>query len=67
MVAHAEQRPLFLIKKLGAMIFLVLGMLLTATGVYSEGSSLTTIGVLLLVVGAILLVLKIARRNQASH
>jgi len=64
MVAYAERKPLLLIKKLGAMILLVLGILLTATGVYGEGSSLTTIGVLLLVAGAILLALKIARRNQ---
>jgi hypothetical protein len=64
MVAYAEQKPLLLIKKLGAMIFLVLGILLTATGMYGEAPSLTTLGILLLVAGAILLVLKIARRNQ---
>jgi hypothetical protein len=66
MVAYAEQKPLLLIKKLGAMILLVLGILLTATGIYGEAPSLMTIGILLLIAGAILLVLKIIRRNQGA-
>jgi hypothetical protein len=66
MVAYVEQKPLLLIKKLGAMILLVLGILLTATGIYGEAPSLMTIGILLLIAGAILLVLKIMRRNQGA-
>jgi uncharacterized membrane protein len=66
MTAYAGDKPVFLLKKFGAAISLVLGLLLTATGLSNDYRVLTTIGVLLLVVGAILLVLKIVRRNQSG-
>ena len=43
---------------------IILGCLLTAVGVTFEYGGTTFIGVLLLIVGAGLLVLKIIRRNQ---
>ena len=64
MTASAGDKPAFLLKKFGAVAALVLGLLLTATGLSGDYRALTTIGVLLLAVGAILLVLKIVRRNQ---
>ena len=66
MTAYAGDKPVFLLKKFGAVISLVLGLLLTATGLSNDYRGLTAIGVLLLVIGAILLVLKIARRNQGG-
>jgi hypothetical protein len=64
MAAYADDKPVLLIKKFGAVASLVLGLLLTATGLNGGYPALTTIGALLLAVGAILLVLKILRRNQ---
>jgi hypothetical protein len=66
MAAYADDKPVLLIKKFGAVAALVLGLLLTATGLSGDYNALTTIGVLLLAVGAILLVLKIMRRNQGG-
>jgi hypothetical protein len=64
MAAYADDKPVLLIKKFGAVASLVLGLLLTATGLSGEYPALTMIGALLLALGAILLVLKILRRNQ---
>jgi hypothetical protein len=66
MAAYADDKPVLLIKKFGAVGSLVLGLLLTATGLNGGYPVLTTIGAVLLVVGAILLVLKIVRRNQGG-
>jgi hypothetical protein len=66
MAAHADDKPVLLIKKFGAVASLVLGLLLTATGLSGEYPTLTMVGVLLLAFGAILLVLKILRRNQGG-
>ena len=63
-MAIAAERPVFLIKKLGGVILLVLGLLLTALGMSNDSSGLTTIGIIALVAGAIFLALKIVRRNQ---
>ena len=52
-----------LIKKLSGVATLVLGLLFTATGMAGGYHGLTAIGGLLLVTGAVLLVLKIFRRN----
>jgi hypothetical protein len=62
MAAYADDKPVLLIKKFGAVAALVLGLLLTATGLSGDYGALTTIGVLLLAVGAIL----IMRRNQGG-
>jgi hypothetical protein len=64
MATYADDKPVLLVKKFGAVACLVLGLLLTATGLSGDYRMLTTIGALLLVAGAILLVLKIVRRNQ---
>ena len=66
-MAIAAERPVLLIKKLGGILLLFFGLLLTALGMSSDLSWLTTIGVVLLVAGAIFLVLKIVRRNQDSQ
>ena len=67
MAAYADDKPVLLIKKFGAVASLVLGLLLTATGLNGGYPILTTIGVLLLALGAILLVLKIVRRNRGGQ
>jgi len=66
MTAYASDKPALLLKKFGAVVALVLGLLLTATGLSNDYRGLTTIGALLLAVGAVLLVLKIVRRNQGQ-
>jgi hypothetical protein len=65
MVAQTSDGHVLLVKKLGGLIAIILGCLLTAVGVTFESGGTTFVGVLLLVLGAGLLVLKIVRRNQA--
>ncbi|WP_456618346.1 hypothetical protein [Bradyrhizobium sp. P5_C12] len=65
MVAQTSDGQVLLVKKLGGLIAIILGCLLTAVGVTFESGGTTFVGVLLLVLGAGLLVLKIVRRNQA--
>jgi Flp pilus assembly protein TadB len=67
MVAHAGEGPLFLAKKLGGLLLIIVGCLLTAAGVNLASTGLTVVGVLLLIAGAILLVLKILRRNEGRQ
>jgi hypothetical protein len=64
MVAQTSDGPVLLVKKLGGLFAIILGCLLTAVGVTFESSGTTVVGVLLLALGAVLLVLKIIRRNQ---
>ncbi|MBR1160553.1 MULTISPECIES: hypothetical protein [Bradyrhizobium] len=66
MVARASDGQLLLVKKLGGLIAIVVGCLLTAIGVTFESTSTIVVGVLLLVLGAALLTLKIMRRNQSG-
>ncbi|WP_338689770.1 hypothetical protein V5279_27240 [Bradyrhizobium sp. 26S5] len=66
MVARASDGQLLLVKKLGGLIAIVLGCLLTAVGVTFESTSTIVVGLLFLVLGAVLLTLKIMRRNQAG-
>jgi hypothetical protein len=63
-MAVAVERPILLIKKLGGILLLLFGLLLTALGLSDDSTGLTTLGILLLAAGAILMVLKIIRRNQ---
>jgi energy-converting hydrogenase Eha subunit E len=66
MTEFTNGKPALLIKKLGAMLFLIVGALLTATG-YAVGPNwLRVLGIALLAVGVALLVLKILRRNEVS-
>lgn len=64
MVAQIGEGPVFLTKKLLGLALLIIGCMLTALGFSTGYTGVTTIGVILLVAGAILLVLKIIRRNQ---
>ncbi|BBB99297.1 uncharacterized membrane protein YjjP (DUF1212 family) [Bradyrhizobium japonicum] len=66
MVARTSDGQLLLVKKLGGLIAIVVGCLLTAVGVTFESTSTIVVGVLLLVLGAALLTLKIMRRNQSG-
>ncbi|MCS3450337.1 MULTISPECIES: hypothetical protein [Bradyrhizobium] len=66
MVARASDGQLLLVKKLGGLIAIVVGCLLTAVGVTFESTSTIVVGVLFLVLGAALLTLKIMRRNQSG-
>ena len=66
MVAQTSDGHVLLIKKLGGLFAIIGGCLLTAVGATFEYSGTTFIGVLLLVIGAVLLVLKIVRRNEGS-
>lgn len=66
MVARASDGQFLLVKKLGGLVAIVLGCLLAAVGVTFESTSTTVVGVLFLVLGAVLLTLKIMRRNQSG-
>jgi hypothetical protein len=67
MVAQVSEQPNFLIKKFGALLLFVAGLILTALGFGEHSNWLAALGILLLVAGAALLVLKIARRNRGSQ
>lgn len=67
MAATTSMKPVLLMKKLGGMISLILGTVLTALGYSIESTATTLIGVVLLVAGAIVLALKIIRRNQGRQ
>ena len=66
MVASASDGHVLLVKKLGGLFSVIIGCLLTAVGVTFESTGTTVVGVLLLALGAVLLTLKIIRRNQKS-
>ncbi|EIG62722.1 fucose permease [Bradyrhizobium sp. JR1.5] len=66
MVAQTSDGYVLLVKKLGGLFAIILGCLLTAVGVTFESGGTTFFGVLFLVLGAGLLVLKIVRRNEGS-
>lgn len=66
MAAYAGDKSVLLVKKFGAVAALVFGLLMVATGLANDYRGLTTIGALLLAIGAFLLVLKIVRRNQGA-
>jgi len=66
MVAQTSDGNVLLAKKLGGLFAIIIGCLLTAVGVTFESGGTTFVGVLLLVLGAGLLVLKIVRRNERS-
>ena len=67
MVANAGQGPILLMKKLSGMFSLVLGGVLTAYGYSVESTGTVIVGVALLALGAILLALKIIRRNRGGQ
>ena len=61
---NASGSPIFLAKKMGGIILLILGLLLTVLGFAYGSNALGIVGILLLVGGVALLVLKIIRRNE---
>ncbi|MBR0715109.1 hypothetical protein [Bradyrhizobium liaoningense] len=63
MVAQTSDGHILLTKKLGGLFAIIIGCLLTAVGVTFESSGTTMLGVLFLALGAVLLVLKIIRRQ----
>jgi hypothetical protein len=66
MTEFSNSKPTMPIKKLGAMLFLILGALLTATGYAIGPNWLGVLGIALLAVGVVLLILKIVRRNEVG-
>ena len=64
MATYVNDKPVLLIKKLSGIFLVVIGLLLTATGMTGGYHGLALIGGLLLVTGVALIVLKIIRRNQ---
>jgi hypothetical protein len=66
MVASASDGRILLVKKLGGLFSIIIGCLLTAVGVTFYSTSAIVVGVLFLALGAVLLTLKIIRRNQGS-
>jgi hypothetical protein len=66
MVASASDGHILLVKKLGGLFSVIIGCLLTGVGVTFESTSTIVVGFLFLALGAVLLTLKIIRRNQGS-
>jgi hypothetical protein len=64
MVASTSDGRVLLVKKLGGLFSVIIGCLLTAVGVTFESTGTIVVGVLFLALGAVLLTLKIIRRNQ---
>ncbi len=67
MVAQTSDGHILLGKKLGGLFAIIIGALLTAVGLTFESTGTTILGVLFLALGAVLLVLKIVRRNQGPQ
>ncbi|MBR1225928.1 MULTISPECIES: hypothetical protein [unclassified Bradyrhizobium] len=67
MVARADEGPVFLAKKLGGLILIVLGCMLLVAGMNLESTALSFLGVLSLIAGVIFWVLKIIKRNENSQ
>ena len=67
MVAQTHEGPIFLAKKLGGLLLIILGCLLLVAGMNLESTGLSVLGVLSLIAGVIFWVLKIIRRNENSQ
>ena len=63
MATSAVDGSMLLIKKLGGLMFLLAGFLGLAVGLETGSAGLIAIGIVALVVGMSLIVLKIRRRN----
>jgi hypothetical protein len=59
----AGETPILAVKKMGGIVLVILGLLLTAWGFSYGYTWLGILGVLVLVGGAVLLALKVIRRN----
>lgn len=66
MAGHVVEGPILLIKKLGGLLLIVLGFLLIATGINADYTGLAYVGGAIVVLGAVLLLLKVLRRNRRA-
>jgi hypothetical protein len=66
MKVQESEAPILLAKKFGGLLLLVLGLLLLAMGFNADSIGLTVLGIVALACGAVLLALKIRRRNQGN-
>jgi hypothetical protein len=66
MATRAVDGPILLAKKLGGVFAMIVGGLIVAIGADAGSSVTIAIGVLFAIVGAILLVFKIIRRNEGG-
>jgi len=67
MASRAVDGPILLLKKLGGVFAIIVGGLIAAIGADVASSTTIAIGILFVIVGAILLVLKIIRRNETGQ
>ena len=66
MAGHAAEGPILGIKKLGGLLLVILGCLLIAAAVSAGYTGLSVAGGVLVALGAVLLALKIVRRNRSA-
>jgi hypothetical protein len=67
MATRAVDGSILLAKKLGGVFAMIVGALIAAIGADVGSSTTIAIGILFVIVGAILLVLKIIRRNEGGQ
>lgn len=67
MATRAVDGSILLAKKLGGVFAMIVGALIAAIGADVGSSTTIAIGILFVIVGAILLVLKIIRRNDGGQ
>ena len=67
MATRAVDGSIIFAKKLGGVFAMIVGGLIAAIGADVGSSTTITIGILFVIVGAILLVLKIIRRNEGGQ
>ena len=66
MTTNTSEQPVLLMKKFGALALIIAGGVIAAYAVNAASTGLGVLGFVLLGVGAILLVLKVVRRNQGQ-
>ena len=67
MATRAVDGSILFVKKLGGVFAIILGGLIAAIGADVASSATIAIGILFVIAGAILLVLKIIRRNEGGQ
>ena len=63
MAGHAAEAAMLGVKKLGGLLLVILGCLLIAVAVSTDRTGLSVAGGVLVALGAVLLALKVLRRN----
>jgi hypothetical protein len=61
---NASDKPILVMKKFGALALIIAGGVMAAYAVNAASTGIGVVGFLFLVAGAILLTLKVLRRNQ---